>query len=302
MKSFLQIARTVFLSSDGLRGGWRFLIYAIAVWYIPNFFYWFAAQYLGYAGTGFGAGDIAVYAVFIFVACVVVSSALTRLEKRDMAWFGFPFNRRSLKNFGTGMLWGGGVVTILVAILAACGYFSLGGLALSGSSLFGYFVLWLLAMVLVGFGEELFYRGYGLKALAGSIGFWPAAVVTSLIFGGVHLYFKPMETIADILNIVLLGLFMSYSIRISGTLWFAIGFHAGFDFFALSLYGAPNTGNNGLPLENHLLDTQIEGPVWLTGGPQGLEASWLIVPCVLLMAWAFRHLHLKTSSLGQRVY
>lgn len=302
MNSTPQIARTIFLSSDGLRGGWRFLLYAVAIWYIPNFLYWFSAQYLGYAGTGFGAGDIAVYAVFTFLACVVASSALTRVEGRDMAWFGFSFNHRSLRNFGTGMLWGGGVVTFLVVILAVCGYFSLSGLALRGPAFFGYFALWLVAMVLVGFGEELFYRGYGLKALAGSIGFWPAALVTSLIFGGVHLYFKPMETVADIFNIVLLGLFMSYSIRISGTLWFAIGFHAGFDFFALSLYGAPNTGNNGLPLENHLLYTRIEGPVWLTGGPQGLEASWLIVPCALLMALAFRNLHAKKGSLEQGVY
>jgi membrane protease YdiL (CAAX protease family) len=302
VKSFPQTARAVFLSSDGLRGGWRFLIYALAVWYIPTFLYWLAAEYLGYAGTGFGAGDIAVYAGFIFIACVVTSVILTRLERRDMAWFGFPFDRLSLKNFGIGVLWGSGVVTVLVVILYAFGFFSFQGMALSGSSFLGYFALWFSAMVLVGFGEELFYRGYGLKALAGSIGFWPAALVTSFIFGGVHLYFKPMETVADISNIVLLGLFMCYSIRVSGTLWFAIGFHAGFDFFALSLYGSPNTGNNGLPLENHLLQTRIDGPLWLTGGPQGLEASWLMMPFVVLMALAFRHLQSRKNPLGRRAY
>lgn len=302
MKSFQRAIRVVFLSPNGLRGGWRFLIYAVGAWYMPAIFYWLAARYLGYTGTGFGAGDIAVYAAFTFIACVVTSVILTRLERRDMTWFGFPFDRLALKSFGTGMLWGGGVVTILVVILYAFGFFSFRGLALSGPSFVGYFALWLLAMVLVGFGEELYYRGYGLKALAGSIGFWPAAVVTSLIFGGVHLYFKPMENFADIFNIVLLGLFMCYSIRISGTLWFAIGFHAGFDFFALSFYGAPNTGNNGLPLENHLLDTRIDGPSWLTGGPQGLEASWLIVPFVVLMGLAFRYLQSKKVPVERRAY
>lgn len=58
--------------------------------------------------------------------------------------------------------------------------------------------------------------------------------------------------------------------------------------FALGLYGAPNTGNNGLPMDNHLLDVMFVGPPWLTGGPQGLEASWLIFP---LLAAIFLLVH-----------
>jgi len=97
--------------------------------------------------------------------------------------------------------------------------------------------------------------------------------------------------VADILNIVLLGLALCYSVRRTGALWFAIGFHAAFDFFALSFYGSPNTGNNGLPLEHHILDTHIAGPAWLTGGPQGLEASWLVPPLVLGMCLLLRRLY-----------
>jgi hypothetical protein len=122
------------------------------------------------------------------------------------------------------------------------------------------------------------------------MGFWPAALVLSLLFGGEHLS-KPMENVPDIFNIMLLGLFMAYSVRRTGSIWFAIGFHAAFDFCALSFYGSPNTGNNGLPLENHLLDTHIAGPAWLTGGPQGLEASWLVPPLTLLMFLALRRLY-----------
>jgi hypothetical protein len=80
-------------------------------------------------------------------------------------------------------------------------------------------------------------------------------------------------------------------VRQTGSLWFAIGFHAAFDFFALSFYGSPNTGNNGLPLEHHLLDTRIAGPAWLTGGPQGLEASWLVPVLTLGMFLLFRRLY-----------
>jgi MYXO-CTERM domain-containing protein len=142
-------------------------------------------------------------------------------------------------------------------------------------------------MLLIGVAEELLFRGYAFASLTRGIGFWPAAVFTSLAFGALHLQ-KPMETPADILNIVLLGLVLCYSVRRTGSLWFAIGFHAAFDFFALSFYGAPNTGNDGTPLPHHLLDTRIAGPAWLTGGPQGLEASWLLPLLVLVMFLALR--------------
>ena len=138
-------------------------------------------------------------------------------------------------------------------------------------------------MLLVGFSEELQFRGYALASLIHGIGFWPASLLLSLVFGGLHYFGKPMETVADGLSVTLLGLFVCFTLRRTGSLWFAIGFHAAFDFFALGLYGAPNTGNNGLPLDNHLMDVTYSGPSWLTGGPQGLEASWVIFPLLAAM-------------------
>jgi hypothetical protein len=59
--------------------------------------------------------------------------------------------------------------------------------------------------------------------------FWPAAILLSLAFAGDHLV-KPMENAPDILSLVLFGLFTCYTVRRTGSLWFAIGFHAAFDF------------------------------------------------------------------------
>ena len=164
------------------------------------------------------------------------------------------------------------------------------GLAEHGTELWKYLLIWIGGMLLVGVSEEVLFRGYALRSLMGGIGFWPAALLLSLIFGAEHLG-KPMENVPDILNIVLLGLALCYSVRQTGALWFGIGFHAAFDFFALSFYGSPNTGNNGLPLEHHILDTHIAGPAWLTGGPQGLEASWLVPPLTLALCWVIRRLY-----------
>lgn len=280
--------RPMFLGSDGLRGGWRALLFAAGAWYLPNAFYWAAAVFLGYVpGNGFSPVDIALYGFAVASSSLLVAWILVRIEKRGLAWFGLPWCRGAYRPFSRGLLTGGGMVTVLMGIALLSGHASVAGLTLHGWELLQYLGLWAGGMILVGFAEELFYRGYALRALAGSIGFWPAAVVTSVLFGAVHYFLKPMETMADILNIIVLALFLCFTIWRSGTIWFAIGFHAAFDFFALSFYGVPNTGNNGLPLEKHILATQIAGPGWLTGGPQGLEASWLLVPLVLGVAWLF---------------
>src|SRR2546422_11526441 len=58
------------------------------------------------------------------------------------------------------------------------------------------------------------------------------------------------------------------------------GFHAGFDYAALTIVGAPNSGNGGRPISDHLLVTTFTGPDWLTGGPRGIEASLLVFPVI----------------------
>jgi len=282
--------RQVFIGPDGVRALWRFAAFA-TLWYfggyavfpVLSFFYTFS-------NTGFTPPDILVFEVGNAVLVLLVSLLLVLLEKRRPAWFGLGWGRGTPSQFGVGALAGFGMVSLLLLASLVSGHADIQGLAEHGAALWKYLCVWGAGMLLVGVGEELLFRGYALRSLTGGLGFWPAALLLSLLFGAEHLS-KPMEDVADILNIVLLGLALCYSVRRTGALWFAIGFHAAFDFFALSFYGSPNTGNNGLPLEHHILDTHIAGPAWLTGGPQGLEASWLVPPLVLGMCLLLRRLY-----------
>jgi hypothetical protein len=135
---------------------------------------------------------------------------------------------------------------------------------------------WALAFCALGFSEEFLFRGYSLKTLAEGIGFWPAAAITSSLFGLVHLIFKPDEGWIDPLSVSLYGLFWCFTLRRTGSLWFAVGFHAASDYTDMIVFAEPNTGNAGKPLPGHLLDVQFHGPDWLTGGPRGTEASLLV--------------------------
>jgi len=273
--------RWAFVGPGGIRAGWRFAIFAGLVFGSGFVVFPLLSLVYTFSDTGFVPGDILVGEIGNAGSLLFISVLLVRLERHREPWFGLTLGRDTLRLFGIGCFWAIAMVTLLLLIPWACGYVSFAGLAMHGGELWRYTAIWLAGMLLVGLGEELTFRGYALSALTRGAGFWPASLLLSLIFGAEHLG-KPMENVPDILNIVLLGLFLCYTVRRTGNLWFAIGFHAAFDFFALSFYGSPNTGNNGLPLEHHLLDTHIAGPAWLTGGPQGLEASWLVVPMTLL--------------------
>ena len=249
------------MGRGGLRGGWRFASFAV---------FWYASGYIlfplvglvhRFSKTGFTPEDILAYKLADTLYMIAGSALLVRFEKHRMSWFGFGLEASSLELLGAGWLWGFTMVTLLLLVCAACGYVSYAGLAEQGADLWKY--LWV----------------------------WPAALFLSLVFAGDHLLNKPMENVPDVLNLALFGLFTCYSVLRTGSLWFAIGFHASFDFFAISFYGSPNTGNGGMPLEHHLLDTRIAGPTWLTGGPQGLEASWLVPLLLLGMMLLLRRLY-----------
>ena len=181
------------------------------------------------------------------------------------------------------MLWGFVTSAIVVGIIWLARGAEFRGLALSGRPLVDSALIWLAAFLCVGLSEEFLYRGYLLNALARGMGFWPAALLLALLFGGAHL-FKPRESFLDIFNIIAFGLFWCATLKRTGNLWFAIGFHAMSDYADMVVFAEPNTGNNGQPLPGHLLNVTLHGPVWLTGGICGTEASTPAL-AVLIATW-----------------
>ena len=82
----------------------------------------------------------------------------------------------------------------------------------------------------------------------------------------------------------LLGLFVCLTLRRTGALAFAIGFHAAFDFANLFVWSGQNGGDYAI---GHLFNTQWQGAQWLTGGVLGPEASWFTLAVTLFMFWIF---------------
>lgn len=226
----------------------------------------------------------------VFLASLVVA----KLGGRSLRELGYAMKDAGRLVFA-GSLLGIAAPMLLIAAIAALGGFTFGTFAMHGTQLVAYTLAWLAAMFALGLAEEMASRGPALFLLGDAIGLWPAALVTSAIFVALHAS-KPGENAADLTSVGLLGLFMAFTVIRTGSIWFAVGFHALFDYAALYVLGAPNSGNHaGQPIPTRLLTGGYHGPAWLTGGKLGIEASWLIFPIIALMFLGF-HLATRRSA------
>jgi hypothetical protein len=110
-------------------------------------------------------------------------------------------------------------------------------------------------------------------------GFWQATWLTSTFFGYMHT-FNDGETWFGIFCTAAIGLVFCVSIRLTGSAWWAIGFHGAWDWAQTFFYGTPDSG---FQAKGHYLTTSPTGPVLWSGGTDGPEGSLLVLPTILLV-------------------
>jgi membrane protease YdiL (CAAX protease family) len=220
---------------------------------------------------------------FGFIVLVLVTAVMAVIETREPGYYGLPVNAAFRGNFWLGCLWGFGAISVLLLSLRADHNFAYGLAALHGWSVVRSAFLWAVAFLLVGLFEEFLLRGYAQFTLTVGIGFWPAALLSSLVFASLHRN-NPGESVFGLCQIVLIGLFLCFTLWRTGTLWFAVGFHAAWDWAQSFFYGTPDSG---VLAQDHLLHSAFTGPDWLTGGTVGPEGSVLLTPLLLLLCVAF---------------
>ncbi|HEY6943985.1 MAG TPA: type II CAAX endopeptidase family protein [Candidatus Acidoferrum sp.] len=259
----------IFFGQDGLRAGWSLLLYSafgLMIWYpavILVVLIW------GLRESSYSPQSVALGDLVSFMSAYGAALAMARLERISPERYGLPLLLGFGKLFWQGIFLGLCEVSLLVGLIAARGGYSFGELSLRGPSLLGWGGLWFLAFVLVGLSEEFLFRGYTQYTLARGIGFWPAAVCLSLVFGAVHLR-NPGEGLVGAADVAVAGLVWAFALRRTGSLWLAVGWHASFDFGETFLFSVPNSG---YVFDHHLSNAVVHGPAWLTGGTVGPEGS-----------------------------
>jgi len=217
-----------------------------------------------------------VQAFSVLLATFVVS----RVARRPMDDYGLPGRQALGLRFWEGAVWGFAMLSAVVLVLHFLGDFQITGVALSRDKALIYALGWCVAFLFVGIYEEVFFRGLFLWALARRLTFWPAALILSALFAAAHLA-NPGENFFGILQVFVVGMLFCFTIRRTGSLWFAIGLHAAWDWAQTFFYGTPDSGLLGV---GHFLNSTAAGPKWLSGGSAGPEGSVLALFVLLLSA------------------
>ena len=233
----------------------------------------------------------AISAFFVGLATWIVS----RIEKRPLSEYGIPPKQSFGRRFWEGCVWGFAMLSATLLVLRASGHFRLDSVALAVGPVFRYGLGWAAVFFVVAITEEFTYRGYLLFSFARWMRFWPAALITSVVFGATHLA-NPGENVLGILQVVATGLMFCLTIRRTGNVWFAVGFHAAWDWAETFFYGTPDSGRIGL---GRFLNTWVHGPSWLTGGSAGPEGS-VFVFFVLLLCAVLVHFRFPKTTYSDR--
>jgi hypothetical protein len=280
-----------FYGPKGLRAGWRIAIFlAIVIALLIGVLGTVSAvpaarHFLQSAQSEAKTGVLTPLAALLNegIAALIVLCAggiMTLIEKRSFADYWLPWNQAFGKRFWQGMLIGFVMLSLLLVGIWALHGFSLEGLAVSGGTAARYGIEWAIAFFFVGVFEDFTFRGYLQSALGDGIGFWPAAIILAICFGGIH-YSNTGEAVFGCVMAGSFGLVEAFALSRVGSLWLLFGMHTAWDWSETFFYGTPDSGALGV---GHLFNSSFHGPKWLTGGSVGPEGSWLVI--VVLVIWA----------------
>jgi membrane protease YdiL (CAAX protease family) len=247
-----------------------------------------------HASSGLTPGSTLITESCLAFSALLATWIMARIERRPALGYGLA-PHRWLRRLFAGAVWGFAFLSLLIFILRTAGLLIFDGRMLSGIGAVSYGAYWFATFLAVGFFEEIFFRGYmqftlarGLAAIFGwlgasnrpALGFWTAAFLISFGFGLTHSS-NPGESPIGLLAAGLIGVIFCLSLWRTGSLWWAIGLHASWDWAQSYFYGVADSGT---VVAGHLLATHPTGKPILSGGLTGPEGSIYILPIILMIA------------------
>jgi uncharacterized protein len=262
--------REVFVGPDGMYAGTRWLIY-LAMGGIILLLEGALLHFVHPDASGAVWWGMSTEASMM-LAAILPGFVMAQIEGCAFGDFGLPARGAFGRNFWVGTLWGIVSLTVLMLVLRATGAFTFGSLNLHGGRIVKFALYYALFFLITGFFEEFLLRGYSQWVLTRGMNFWPAAALLSVSFGYLH-GANPGEAKIGLVAVVAIGFFFCLTLRRTGNLWWAVGFHMAWDWGESFFYSVPDSG---ALMPRHLLNSSFQGPDWLTGGSVGPEGSYLV--------------------------
>jgi len=241
----------------------RFPVAQLAVLYVVLTYLYLSGFFFR---TSYAQGPMQGLVATLFAAAMmlILYATIVRVtERRPVTELALPAMGREL---GIGLLLGTGLYTVCILILMALGIYRIHGFNEWHILLPG-----LAVTLATGVFEELFFRGGVFRLAEQWFGTWAALVISSLVFGYVHMS-NDAATPQGIVSIsTWAGILLAASYVLTRRLWLGIGLHSAWNYTQGSVYSTIVSGNPGSGAG--LTKSTLEGPDWLTGGSFGVEAS-----------------------------
>ena len=135
----------------------------------------------------------------------------------------------------------------------------------------------ILVAVVVGFNEELAFRGYIMQRLDQAWGMVLAVAASSILFGLVHVL-NPNATALGILSVCLSGVLYASAFLVTRSLWLPMGLHMSWNIVQMHILGFPGSGH----VRPSILRSVTHGPDLVTGGAFGPEGGIVVIGVVLV--------------------
>jgi len=182
------------------------------------------------------------------------------------------------------MLVGLGLIGTTIGVLWALGFYGV-----AGTNAFTVVIVSLANDGAGAFVEEVVLRGVIFRITEERLGTWVAVAISVVLFALLHLLTSPNATVTSSVVVgVEGGVLLSAAYVLTRRLWLAIGIHFGWDFSQDAIFGV-GKGAKGL------VEGDLSGPAWLTGGSAGIEGS---VVALLLCAGVGAYLLVRAGREG----
>ena len=217
---------------------------------------------------------------FAFISLLVFFRVKV-IEKRSLSSIGFNKNNW-LKKYSLGFLIGLVMMSIIVLILLSFGYITVEKNPIQpvGVSAISSVLVILFGWIIQGATEEIVTRGWLLNVLSSKYNIGFGLLISSTLFGLMHLTNPNVNYIA-VINIILVGLFYGLYVIKTNDLWSVCGMHSAWNFAQGNIFGFEVSG---LDISvGTLIDLNLVENDFITGGVFGPEAS-IVATFVLLLS------------------
>lgn len=211
-------------------------------------------------------------------ATVIVFLWVRFVEKRPFSSIGFG-KEQFLRKYVKGAIVGFIFISIPVLLLVITGFVQLQIQPITTTVIFGILGS-LVAFLVQGATEEIVIRGWLFPVISVRSRIWVGIVVTSLVFGFLHLL-NPGITILSISNIISVGVFAAFYVLKENSLWGICAWHSIWNWAQYNVYGFAVSGMT--IYSSPLFKSTTSGPEVLHGGAFGIEGS-VITTCLLTIA------------------